>query len=182
MSIEGYRNQQHREALRVVARITRRVPCLVASYDGDQHRVKVQRQPEGTLTGWLQIQTAQIGLMIAPNIGDPGWLEFHDGDPRAAVFVGSNHNDLNPPPIAIQAGEAYYQNKFGFSLYVKADGSATATDKAGTTFELDGAGNATVTATTAVTVHAPTINLGNGGVLQPVKLADNSPSTVLKAQ
>ncbi len=121
--------------------------------------------PSGTYTGWVQIETDQVGLLIAPSIGDPGWLEFHEDDRRAAVFVGSNHNDVNPPPKQIAAGEWFYQNKSGSSLYFKSDGSVTATDKAGTIIQADGAGNATVTASAAVTVNAPEINFGNGGTL-----------------
>lgn len=182
MFTEALRNMIHREALRVLDRRTRRVPCIVDAYNPSQHTVKVKLQPEGTLTGWLQIETAQVGLQIAPSVGDPGWLEFHEADRRAAVFVGSNHNDLNQPPKQIQAGEFYYQNKAGSSIYFKADGSVTLTDKNGTVIQADGTGNATVTATVAVTVKAPAINLGNGGAVQPVLLANNSPSTVLKAQ
>jgi hypothetical protein len=180
--MEGWRNLVHLEVQRFLDRRIRRTPCVVTGYRGDLHAVKVELQPSGTGTGWIQVETAQVGLLIAPNIGDPGWLEFHENDRRAAVFVGSNHNDLNPPAKQIEAGEFYYQNKSGSSTYYKADGSITSTDKAGTVIEADGTGNATVTATTAVTVNAPAINLGNGGTLQPVLLADNAPSTVLKAQ
>jgi hypothetical protein len=182
MSIEALRNNQHAEAQRVFDRRTRRTPCKVDSYDGNTHRVKVTLRPEGTLSGWMQIQTAQVGLLIAPNIGDPGWIEFHENDRRAGVFVASNHNNKSPPPKVINAGEFYYQNGAGSSVYFKQDGSVTLVDKAGTTIKGDGAGNASVLAGTAVTVIAPEINLGNGGALQPVKLANNTNSTVLKAQ
>jgi phage baseplate assembly protein gpV len=183
MSIEAFRNIIHREVQRFLDRRTRRTPCIVDSYNGATHTVKVRLQPEDTLTGWMQIQTAQVGLLIAPNIGDPGWIEFHENDRRAGVFVASNHNNNVPPPQAIEAGEFFYKGKSGSSVYYKADGSITSTDKAGTIIASDGTGNATVTASMAVTVNAPAINLGSsGGALQPVKLADNSDSTVVKAQ
>jgi hypothetical protein len=35
---------------------------------------------------------------------------------------------------------------------------------------------------TKVTVQAPEVDISNGGTLQPVKLADGTNSTVLKAQ
>jgi phage baseplate assembly protein V len=159
VSIEALRNIIHREVQRFLDRRTRRVPCIVDSYNPSQHTVKVKLQPEGTLTGWLQIETAQVGLQIAPNIGDPGWLEFHEADRRAAVFVGSNHNDLNPPPKEIQAGEAYYQNKSGSSVYFKGDGSITATDKSGSSYAMDGTGNVAVTGETKITLDAPVIVL-----------------------
>src|SRR6202040_32770 len=91
-------------------------------------------------------------------VGDPGWLEFHDGDTRAPVFVGSNHNDQNPPPKQIEAGELYYQ-KNGVSVYVKQDGSATLIDKANSTVALDGAGNVTIGASLQIKLQAPVIVL-----------------------
>lgn len=138
MMIEALRNVIHREVQRVMDRRIRRIPCIVDAYNPSQHTVKVKLQPSGTLTGWMQIETDQVGLMIAPNVGDPGWLEFHEADRRAAVFVGSNHNDNFPPPKVIAAGEWYYQNKSGSSLYFKTDGSVTAKDNAGASIVLNG--------------------------------------------
>ena len=155
MNIEALRNTFiFREVQRLLDRRARRMPCTVDSYDPSQHTVKVKLQPEGTPTGWLQIETAQIGLQIAPNIGDPGWLEFHEADLRAAVYVGSNHNDQNPPPAEIQAGEWRYQDKSGSSLYFKSDGSITATDKAGSTVVLKGDDTASITASGGLTINA----------------------------
>lgn len=182
MSIEGLRNNMHAAAQRVLDRRMRKTPCEVTGYRGDLHAVKVKYLPSGDISGWILIETDQIGNLIAPNIGDPGWIDFHEDDRRAPVFVGSNHNDLFPPSQAINAGERLIKTSFGSSYYFKNDGSITMTDKAGTVIATDGQGNATVTAPTAVTVKAPAINLGDGGSLQPVMLADNQPSTVLKAQ
>lgn len=157
MNIEALRNFIHREVLRVLDRRTRRVPCLVDSYNPLQHTVKVKLQPEGTLTGWLQIQADQVGWQIAPNIGDPGWIEFHEMDRRAAVFVGSNHNDLNPPPVQIQAGEWHYQNDFGALLYFKNDGSILARDKSGSLFKFDGIGNLTISVSGDITITSASL-------------------------
>jgi phage baseplate assembly protein gpV len=180
--MEAWRNFIHLEVQRFLDRRIRKMPCIVTGYRGDLHAVKVELQPSGTQSGWIQVETDQVGNLVAPNIGDPGWLDFHEDDRRAAVFVGSNHNDLFPPPQAINAGERFTKTSFGSSVYLKNDGSVTVTDKAGTVIECDGTGNATVTATTAVTVKAPAINLGDGGTLLPVLLANNQPSTVVKAQ
>jgi phage baseplate assembly protein gpV len=180
--IESLRNFIHQEVQRALDRRMRRIPCLVSAYNPSQHTVKVKLQPSGTETGWVQIETPQVGWVIAPSIGDPGWLEFHEADRRAAVFVGSNHNDNFPVPQQIAAGEFYYTNKAGQSLYFKSDGSITATDKAGSVYELDGTGNVSLTATIGVTVKAPQINLGDGGAMLPVLLSNNAPSTVVKAQ
>jgi uncharacterized protein involved in type VI secretion and phage assembly len=196
--IEGLRNFIHQEVQRFLDRRMRKTPCQVTGYRGDIHAVKVMYRPSQTLSGWVQIETDQVGSLIAPNIGDPGWIDFHEDDRRAPVFVGSNHNDLFPPAQQINAGERFFR-VFGSTFYQKNDGSVeisdsggatwvlrdgaiTSTDKVGTIIATDGAGNANVTAMTAVTVNAPAINLGSGGTLQPVKLADNSDSTVVKAQ
>jgi hypothetical protein len=197
--MEGLRNIIHLEVQRFLDRRMRRTPCIVTGYRGDLHAVKVELQPSGTASGWIQIETNQVGLLIAPNIGDPGWLEFHENDRRAAVFVGSNHNDLNPPAKQIRAGEFFYQNKAGQSLYFKVDGSITATDdegalvqllngtftvsdKNGTTVSGDGTGTAAVKASVEINVTAPAVNIGNGPPFMPVLLANNEPSKVLKAQ
>jgi phage baseplate assembly protein gpV len=180
--IEGLNDRVHSEAQRVLDRRMRRTPCVVTAYRGDLHAVKVNILPSQTGTNWISIETGQIGEVIAPNIGDPGWLDFHEDDRRAAVFVGACHNDQHPVPQAINAGERLVKTSFGSSAYFKNDGSITFTDKAGTVIATDGTGNATVTATTAVTVKAPEINLGDGGTLLPVLLSNNQPSTVVKAQ
>jgi type VI secretion system (T6SS) baseplate-like injector VgrG len=152
MTMEPIYNIIHREVARVMAGYARRTPCIVDAYNPSQHTVKVRRQPEDTLTGWTQIETAQVGMLIAPNIGDPGWLEFHEGDDDAPVFVGSNHNDGFPPPQQIAAGELYCKNKWGASFYVKGDGSITATDKGGASIALDGSGNITLTGKAGQTI------------------------------
>jgi len=182
VSIEALRNIIHREVQRVLDRRTRRTPCIVDGYNGATHTVKVRLQPENTLTGWMQIEEPQAGELHAPNNGDFGWIEFHENDRRAGTFVAAVHNNNAPPPKQIIAGEYYKQMSSGQSIYFKNDGSITLTDKAGTIIASDGAGNATVTASIAVTVKAPAINLGNGGTLLPVLLSNNEPSTVLKAQ
>jgi hypothetical protein len=197
--IEGLRNFIHQEVQRFLDRRMRKTPCQVTGYRGDIHAVKVMYLPSQTLSGWILIEADQVGSLIAPNIGDPGWIDFHEDDRRAPVFVGSNHNDLNPPPQQIHSGERLYKHKSGSSIYFRADGSVTATDdegafvqllngtftvsdKNGTTVSGDGNGIAAVTASVAINVTGPAINLGNGGTLQPVKLADNSDSIVVKAQ
>lgn len=156
--IEHLRNMVRAEVERAMARRARRIPVVVDGYDPDRHAVKCKMQPEGTISGWVQIEAAQVGsqfgVMIAPNIGDPGWLEFHEDDFNAGVFVGSSFND-HFKPVAIKAGEILLKHKSGALLYFKDDGSVTLTDKAGSTVLLDGTGTASVT--------ADVINLGSAG-------------------
>jgi uncharacterized protein involved in type VI secretion and phage assembly len=164
-SIEWLRNFIHQEVQRLLDRRTRPMPCFVTAYNPAQHTVKVALQPSGTETGWIQVKQlatgAGFGIQAAPNIGDPGWVTFHEDDPRAAVFEGAVSNDLFPP-VEIQAGEAIVKTKWGSQLYFRQDGSVavndkdgaivnlnagtiTSTDKAGSVTELDGAGNITMT-------------------------------------
>jgi phage baseplate assembly protein gpV len=151
-------NLVRREVERALARRARRVPGIVDSYDPDRHAVKVKLQPEGVLTGWLDIETLQIGdqcgVLIAPNIGDTGWVEFHEDDFNAGIFVGGSFNDRFKP-AAIAAGEMLLKHKSGSSLYFKEDGTVTVTDQAGSKVVLDGQGTANV--------FAETVNLGPEG-------------------
>jgi hypothetical protein len=80
---------------------------------------------------------------MPPNIGDHGWLEFHEDDREAGQFIGAVFNDKFKP-LRTEAGEWQYRNKFGASLDWKKDGSTTYTDKAGNTIILDGSGTVTV--------------------------------------
>lgn len=156
--MEGLRNLIRQEIARALDRRARRIPAIVDAYDPASHAVKVKMQPEGTISGWLSIETLQVGsefgVQIAPNIGDPGWLEFHEGDFNAGVFVGSSFNErFKPTPIA--AGEMLLKHKSGSSLYFKNDGTLTITDQAGSKVMLDGQGTANV--------FAETVNLGPEG-------------------
>lgn len=165
MSFEAIRNLIHREVQRVLDRRIRPMPCIVDSYDPNTFTVKVKLMPQGTLTGWIQINQQatgnSFGDQAAPNIGDPGWLIFHENDARAAVFQGAVSNDKFPP-VSIQAGERLIKSKWGQSLYFKNDGSLTAddgqgasakiksgvvtlADKSGATALLDGSGNIVLT-------------------------------------
>lgn len=147
MSWEALRNSVVREVLRALDRRTRRVPVAVDSYNPQLHAVKLKLQPEDTLTGWVPIQPLQtgngFGFHVAPNVNDHGWLEFHEADRRAGVFVGGTFNDLFQP-VEVQAGEWLYKHKSGSSLYFKDDGSVVMTDKGGATATFDGTGTIVV--------------------------------------
>lgn len=157
---EGLINLIHREVARVLDRRTRRIPAIVDSWDGNTYSVKVKFQPEGTLSGWIPMETTQAskgnsGHHIAPNINDHGWVEFHEDDREAAIFVAATFNDKFPP-FNIAAGEHYYkQPNTGATYYFKNDGSVTVTDKAGNSIVMNG--------TDTITVTAPNIVL-NGSV------------------
>jgi hypothetical protein len=64
-----------------------------------------------------------------------------------------------------------------------AQGNINATANQGNVAVTAAQGNVNVAATQGTaTITAPSVKVGNGGTLQPVKLEDGTPSTVLQAQ
>lgn len=61
---------------------------------------------------------------MPPEIGEQGWLEFHDDDREAATWSHSSYND-NAKPVKTQAGEWQYISPWGHVIYHKQDGSLT---------------------------------------------------------
>lgn len=70
----------------------------------------------------------------------------------------------------------------GATLTLAANGAWTIHAAGGAQVVIDQSGGVTVTASTAVNITAPSIVAGNGGVTKFVKLADNTNSTILRAQ
>jgi phage baseplate assembly protein gpV len=150
---EAFSNFVHREVLRVLHRQTRRTPVVVDSYDPATHAVKVRLMPDSVddndpvVTGWISLhplQTGnQFGWHMPPNIGDPGWVEFHEDDREAGQFVSATFNDKFPP-VSVEGGEWLYKNKWGALINFKKDGSVTVTDKSGSTIISDGNGKITL--------------------------------------
>jgi hypothetical protein len=154
-SYDALVNMIHREVLRVLYRQTARTPCVVDSYDPTTAAVKVRLMPDSIdgdsplVTGWLSLHPLQtgngFGWHMPPNIGDHGWVEFHDDDREAGQFVVATFNDQFVPVPTVMAGEWFYQNKWGASVYFAQDGSITLTDATGSTIVMNGAGKVTVT-------------------------------------
>jgi len=153
------------------------------------------------ITGWIPLGTPKTGPMqqsgssgagqqangssqtygwhMPPEVGEFGWLEFHEDDREAATFVASNYHD-KWKPMETQPGEWQYVTKYGHTIYFKNDGSVTikngnkkaqSTGQAGSsdtqdskqsTINIDTDGNVTVTAhqTATITFNAKNI-VGN---------------------
>lgn len=150
---EALLNLIHREVLRVLHRSTRRTPVVVDGYDPKTHAAKFKLMPDSVsgdpvITGWIPLQTQQtgnnFGWHMPPNIGDHGWLEFHDDDREAGTFVHASFNDKFQPVDTVKAGEWFYKHKNGASIYYKDDGSVNLTDKAGNFVNMDGTGTVTI--------------------------------------
>jgi phage baseplate assembly protein gpV len=157
---EALINLIHREALRVLHRNTRRTPVVVDSYDPKTYAAKFKLQPDSieqdVVTGWIPLHTLQSGNNFGwhspPNVGDHGWLDFHEDDREGGTFTAATFNDKFQP-VQVQAGEVMYQHKTGSQIYFKTDGTVTIKDKSGTdTIVMDGNGTVTITATTVKVV------------------------------
>jgi phage baseplate assembly protein gpV len=165
-------NLIHREAVRVISRMTRRTPAIVDSYDPKTHAAKFKLMPDSSgqpvITGWLPLHTHQTGnnygWHMPPRINDHGWLEFHEDDREGATWVGGMFNDKFKP-LPTQPGELQYQTVWGHVMYFKQDGTITFkngtksnADAQGTskqsTIVLDASGNVSVTANNNVNVTA----------------------------
>jgi hypothetical protein len=131
-AVESLVNLIHREVTRVMARNTRRTPAVVDSWDPDTYAAKYKLMPDSAdqavITGLISHHTPQtgkgFGWHFAPNIGDHGYLEFHEDDREAAFSSGGTFNDMFKP-VRTQAGETQYISKWGHVLYFKDDGSVT---------------------------------------------------------
>jgi phage baseplate assembly protein gpV len=151
---EALINFIHREVERAVARHTQRTPVVVDGFDPKTHTAKFKLMPDSedtaVITGWIPLQTQQtgnnFGWHMPPNIGDHGWLEFHDDDREAGNFVHASFNDQFQPVSSVQAGEWFYKHRSGSSIYYKSDGSVTITDKGGNTVVMNGTDTITFTA------------------------------------
>lgn len=160
---------------------------------GDDSKAAVQTwQTEGyageVREGLHRIQ--DHGFASLPPVGSAAVVVHQGGHRGHGMILGGEHPKYRP--TGLKGGE--------FLAYVV---SGAAADGTGGTMRpilkgtLDGHGHLTgieidigdsstttvkVIASTKVTVVAPEVDVSNGGTWQPVKLADGSNSTVLKAQ
>lgn len=172
---EAVVNIIHREVRRVMDRNTRRTPVIVDSYDKTTYAAKFKLMPDSVdqpvITGWIPLHTMQTGNNYGwhapPNIGDHGWLDFHEDDREGGFFAAATFNDqLKPMPT--EAGELQYQTIWGHVLYFKNDGSLTI--KNGTKSGTGGTGakpptgsstqsSIVIDASGTVTITAPTVKV-----------------------
>jgi phage baseplate assembly protein gpV len=90
---------------------------LVQSYDPQQYAVKVQLQPEGTLTGWIPLTAQaignQFGIYAAPNIKDQVEIQFQEGDQNTPRVVNRYFSKQADVPATVQAGEYHFIHSSG---------------------------------------------------------------------
>lgn len=127
----------------------------ITSYDPDNFAVKVQLQPEGTVTGWLPLTSAWIGngwgMFAAPSIGDMVVVEFIDGNYEAGFVTQRFFNDEDRP-LPVPASEFWLVHKSGSLLKFHNDGTVELTAQSDLTITVGGDLTADVTGDATVTV------------------------------
>lgn len=164
--MDGLLNLIRREVARCIGRFAFPAVGIISSYDPATHSIKVQYQPEGTLSGWVPLNAAGVGagfgVFVGPHIGHAVSIGFQEGDREAPFVIGRFATDVETP-VSVAEGEIVAKHETGSSFSLLKDGSATLTDKGGITIKLDGAGNCVISGAT-------TIKLGGTGATKAVAL------------
>lgn len=136
-------NAMRQQAQRAMASVVTSRVGQITSYDPNTFTAKVQLQPDGILTGWLQISSQWIGngwgLFAAPNIGDMVMVEYINGSLNGGMIVGRFWN-LEDLPLAVQSGEFWIFHKKGQFIKLTNDGKLSLSDGKGATAILNGDG------------------------------------------
>lgn len=127
MIFEHYLAVIRREVERTVQKLVKRPRIgLVASYDKEKHAVKVQLQPEGTLTGWIPLTAIaignQFGVAFAPNIKDQVEVHFEGGDQMSARVMTRHFSKADKAP-QLDAGEYALIHSSGSQIKQSSDGT-----------------------------------------------------------
>jgi len=164
--------------------------ATITAYNPNTYSVKVQYQPSGLESGWLPILTPYVGsgwgLQVGPSVGDLVTVTFQEGDQKVGVVIGSLFNTSDKPQ-AVPSGEFWLQHKSGSLLKFLNNGDVQLTTSrdllvnAGRDVTVTGARNfsgtfsgyAHMTATSEITLSAPTINL-NGTISQTTGLGSGN--------
>ncbi|KJV49670.1 baseplate assembly protein [Pantoea sp. BL1] len=92
---------------------------IITAYDPDSYAVKVQLQPTGEETGWIQLSSPWVGngwgLAAGPMIGAEVEVEFDSGLMGAGMAAGQFYNDEDRCP-GPPSGEFWLVHKSGSLL------------------------------------------------------------------
>nr|WP_241199721.1 phage baseplate assembly protein V [Erwinia billingiae] len=92
---------------------------VITAYDPDSYAVKVQLQPTGEETGWIQLSSPWVGnswgLAAGPMIGAEVEVEFDSGLIGAGMVAGQFYNDEDRCP-GPPSGEFWLIHKSGSLL------------------------------------------------------------------
>lgn len=139
-------NAQRLQAMRAMTgQVTSRL-AIVTSYDPANYAVRVQLQPEGTMSGWLPLASPWVGngwgMFCAPSINEMVTIVFMEGQLESGVVVNRLFNDEDRP-LAVDSGEFWLVHESGAFFKLQNDGAATFSDGHGANVTLNGDGTIT---------------------------------------
>jgi phage baseplate assembly protein V len=149
-------------ASRAIGRIAQNRIGIVTSYDPASGMAKVEYQPEGVLSNWLQRVSPMVGngwgLHAPLPIGAMVLVAPIEGDGDAGVIIGTLFSDRATPPGAAD-GEVTLRSKTGAVIQLLAGGKAIFKDASGSELNFSGDGDAKLTATGTFAVQCATFNV-----------------------
>ena len=174
MKREAGRNDTHRKFI---------LNGIIDSFESGSHSAKVILQPEGTITGWLPINTIGAGPMsvvFGPSKGDACTVAFVDGDINSGEIIGFQHNDTKRSP-GVQSGEGIIQGPGGSQVYFDKNGNVVVKGSGGGKTSHNADGSITHTDSSGGVVHQAggLVYLGSKTASNFVML-DSGPSTRIK--
>ena len=136
-SFDDITNQIVLRVLDVINQKPQLRPGIVTSYDPGTHCVKVQWQPDQTLSGWLPLNAISAGngwgIWAPPAMGSEVMVDHLQGDANSGVVVAVKHNLVNPvgtttnaiggTAVGPQQGEIVLVNQTGAVIRLCQDGS-----------------------------------------------------------
>lgn len=149
------------------------------------------------LTEWMPLSATFAGAAWGMQFGPMGGSTPEDPTKGELCVIGfggpqrglraclcSIYNTVNAPPFPdLKAGEFGVMSKMGSFMRFHDTGDVEFNLPTGNLIATVATGNLVASAPQGMaSVTAPIISMGNGGVLQPVKLANNAPSIVLMAE
>lgn len=149
-------------AMMAGARVATRIGT-VKSYDPAHYAAKVILQPDNIETGWMPVSSIWVGsgwgVYAPPSIGDMVEIAFVDGSIDAGIICGRLYNDQDKP-AQVNSGEFWLLHTSGSFLKFTNDQKVSLNGQV----ELDLSGpTINITATSAVNVTAPAVNIGASG-------------------
>ena len=139
--MEGLLNQMRRAAQEAVQDRATVRHGTISSYDPSNYAVKVELQPDGTLTGWIPLKSICAGngwgIFCPPAIGTAVEISFQEADGGVGSAGLSFFNDVERP-LSVPASEFWLVHKSGVSIKLTNDGTATIDTGAGASIQLNG--------------------------------------------
>lgn len=139
--IEGFMNQVRRAASEAGQSQATTRHGTISSYDPDNYAVRVELQPDGTLTGWIPLKAIWAGngwgAFFAPAIGTAVEIDFQEADGGVGSAGLSFFNDVERP-LSVPSGEFWLVHESGASVKLTNDGALALADGAGATIALAG--------------------------------------------